>query len=519
MVLFRRATYTVVISVCLLGYSWAARADSPLTSTDFAAAYEDVPAVRVARNTHVAAGQVLTFLLGDAPTGQKAAVVNALGWNVEGQRNGSRFLEGLATARGISLEDIRLSDLTPSDRFVLGYLLAMDDYNQLSPLQPGSHEALWQATPMQLLSQAAHDLPNDFTVQFVRAIVQGQQDFDQAWCSIYVSSRQVLEQFPVAQRNLRPAAVEMAMDYLNLYQSACQTTVAQLPGGDAAAAVQPDPKLNMIYQVAGFQDQIATATQGGVVLWNPDTVKPMTIRAEPLCSNLIVWKGALWVGCQHRLIRFDGQVWKTYLHDATAAEGGFKLIPGPKGELLATHQGKLLRFDRQGDRFVNASPDLGPGQAYDILYRRNGQRWYIDFLTAIGVDQRRLPIQSEDYPGSDPRSLYEDPSGQLWVVDFKDGFYRFDERTQRFIRSPEVAEQASDLVVDRARHRTYLLHYTSGLYIKTTQAPATFLNLSSLLYMRDLYLDQDGQVWVAGWNQLVRVRQQGKAWVTQSFEL
>lgn len=199
-----------------------ARADSPLTSTNLAAAYPDLSVVQLARQKKVAAGEILAFLLGDAPTDQKAAVINALGWHIKGQQNGHRFVAGLAAARGLTLKELRLQHLRPVDRFVLGYLLAMDDYFQLSPLSKTAQKELWKASPLQLVSQAAYDLPNDFTVHFVRSLVQGQGEFARSWCSIYLEPQQVLAQFPRQQRNMRSQAVAQALQYLQNYESYCQ---------------------------------------------------------------------------------------------------------------------------------------------------------------------------------------------------------------------------------------------------------------------------------------------------------
>jgi hypothetical protein len=226
MPLRRSILFFTVTGACLLGQLSPVRADSPLTSTDLASAYQELSVVRLARQEKVLQGEVLEFLLSSAPSDRKAAVINALGWNIEGQNNGERFLEGLAAARGVRVEDLTFQDLSPEDRFVLGYLLAMDDYSNLSPLQPNASEPLWNATPLELLSQAAYALPNDFTVHFVWAIVQGQANFSSSWCSIYLTPKLVLEQFPPKKRNMREEAVEGAMSYLKEYESSCNMPAA-----------------------------------------------------------------------------------------------------------------------------------------------------------------------------------------------------------------------------------------------------------------------------------------------------
>jgi hypothetical protein len=502
-----------VASTLIFGQPIPARADSPLTSTDLASAYQELPIVALAKEQKAVRGKILYFLLSDAPSDRKAAVINALGWNIEGQENGYLFLEGLASARGMRVQDVTLKDLSSSDRFVLGYLLAMDDYSNLSPLEPESSEPLWSATPLELLSQAAQALPDDFTVHFVRAIVQGQANFSSSWCSIYLAPQQVLKQFSPQERNMRPSAVAEAMEYLRLYKESCDE--AQLDDNDTQSDANPD--LNSIYKIAKFRGQIATATQGGVVIWNPKTKETTTVREESICGDVLVWQDDLWVGCQYRLLRFDGETWTTYIHDPNPGEGSIHLLENARGELLATHKGQLLRFDP--DSGFLELPDAFGGESYDIFYRRNGERWSIDFLAAIIAGEKSFPLRSQFYPGSDPRSFYEDPDGRLWVVDFESGFYQFDEQAGRFIHLSDVGNKGSAIAVDPQHERLYLLHYTDGLYIKEGDAPAELVNLSALEYMRDLYLDDNGDLWVGGWNQLLRLRKQGNSWKTESFKI
>ncbi|WP_228015103.1 hypothetical protein [Synechocystis salina] len=97
----------------------------------------------------------------------------------------------------------------------------MDDYLNLGPLSAQGGNDLWRSTPVQLLSKAAYALPENFTVQFVRSLVTGQAWFGSSWCALYLEPVNVLANFPSEKRNLRPQAVQNAMEYLNLYESYC----------------------------------------------------------------------------------------------------------------------------------------------------------------------------------------------------------------------------------------------------------------------------------------------------------
>ncbi|BAQ66730.1 hypothetical protein GM3709_3495 [Geminocystis sp. NIES-3709] len=201
----------------------SAYADSPLTSTDLANSYEDMTIISIAKNSKKLEKDVLNFLLSEAPLDQKAAVINALGWNFDGQNNGYLFLEGLAKSKGLTINNLTIKDLTSFDKFVLGYLLAMDDYFNLSPIDNNSSLPLFRITPLELLTSVVVELPDDFTAHFVRALVEGQKNLEnpQSWCNVYQVHQLVLNQFPPDKRNLRPSAIANIMDYVNLYNEYC----------------------------------------------------------------------------------------------------------------------------------------------------------------------------------------------------------------------------------------------------------------------------------------------------------
>jgi hypothetical protein len=503
----------LVSMICWVTFALSANADSPLTSTDLATPYQDLEIIITAKNSKRLEGKVLDFLLSNAPLDQKAAVINALGWKFDGQNNGYLFLVGLAQSKGMKIDDLSLTDLSADHKFVLGYLLAMDDYFNLSPLRHNASQSLWSATPIQLLSQASFALPDNFTVHFVKSLVEAQDNMDQSWCAVYQGPQAILNQFPPNKRNLRPQAVENAMNYLNLYADDCGKS------SNNANLAQNNPELNQIYQITAFNGNIVTATQGGIVIWDDNSRKAISIKEDSLCSNMITWRGMLWVGCQYRLWRYDGKQWKSYLHNPQYSENSNQLLVNPQDDLLVTYQGKLLRYDPQLDNFVPDAKLSTIQTGYDLIYRQNGELWQINFLDSITANSRRFPINSQSYPGSDPRRFYEDNLGNLWVTDFADGFYRYDDNKQEFIRFPDIANQGSDLIIDSQNNIIYLLHYREGLYIKKPNQKIEFINLGFLEYMRDLYIDQNGNIWVAGWNQLLKLTPTKNGWDQLSFKL
>lgn len=492
-----------------LALATAAGADSPLTSIDLASAYADLPAVRIARETHRADGEVVQFLLGNAPTDQKAAVVNALGWG-KGHHNGRLFVEGLRAARGVRQEDLTLSYLSAADRFVLGYLLALDDYLELRPLEPQGRD-LWGATPMQLLDQAAVALPGDFAVQYVRGLVVAQKAMGESFCSAYLATQHVIDAFPVKKRNLRPAALSAAQQYMQLYQKDC--------GPGPAKPKAANPELNQIYAVTRFSDFVVTGTQAGVVVWRPDSQKPVAVRDEFICQHLLVWGNAVWAGCGGRVLRWDGHDWRSYLVETKQDAKYHHPLRGARGELLVVRGGRAWRYDAAGDAFLPIPLGL-TGDPYDVIVRRDGEVLWIDFLRGLrGSGGESWALRSERYPGRNPRSFREDALGRLWVLDFESGAFRLDPATGAFVRESGLDDKASGVAVDEKHGRTLLLHYTRGLVVKEGDGSTRLIDLGDLRYLRDLFLDESGDVWVAGWTGLVRLHQAGGEWKRESWRV
>lgn len=205
----------------LLVINNSAKADSPLTSTDLATPYQDIEIVSETLNNKKLEKKVLKFLLSDAPLDEKAAVINALGWNFDGQNNASLFLIGLAKSKNIKLSSISLNNLNASDKFVLGYLLAMDDYFDLSPIDKNINQFLGDITPTEFLSQAMSELPDNFTIHFIKSLIEAQKNMESSWCNVYQLPESVLIKFPENKRNLRQKAIDNVMDYINIYAEYC----------------------------------------------------------------------------------------------------------------------------------------------------------------------------------------------------------------------------------------------------------------------------------------------------------
>ncbi len=186
-------------------------ADSPLTSTPFSEAYLDQPLIAEAKATQTLSPAMAAYLTDRSiPIDQRLALVNALGWNFDGQNNHLLFAAHLAELHGQKGASPAALPLTGEDLLLLGYLTAMDDYFHpelgLPMLRRGARQ-LWQ-------SQSA---------QLVLAVTEAQAYLPRAkvWCQVWLMTQQALNK-PEAKPDMRPAGRQILLDYMQIYADECQ---------------------------------------------------------------------------------------------------------------------------------------------------------------------------------------------------------------------------------------------------------------------------------------------------------
>jgi hypothetical protein len=198
-----------------------AKADSPLTSTQFSEAYQDVELVNLAGKKQLTPALMQALSDPTISNDRRSAIVNALGWSVEGQNNADLYLDYLAKQYRQNRSNLKIENLATEELFALGYLLAMDDYFTLKAL--GGTGELEQSDALTLLSIASVRKPDDYTIALIYKLAQAQvylADFAK-WCDVYKTVSTVVKNFP-PERNMRPEAVSIIMDYINGYQEYCQ---------------------------------------------------------------------------------------------------------------------------------------------------------------------------------------------------------------------------------------------------------------------------------------------------------
>ena len=230
----RQAVLLTIATCCVVMAAPSVRADTTLTSTNFASAYQDVDVVKQAAERGLT-DQVFNALSSpDTSYDVRAAIVNALGWSFTGQHHAKTYLDYVASSHGKSSSALTIAELTPEEMFSLGYLLAMDNYgNPQAMLVPGENGEVEQANAVTLLDAVSNKLPDNFSVALIRSLVQARNaQISQDWCGAYKIVAGVVKDFP-GQQNMRSArrrsaslsqAVEIVMGYMVTHQEYCPQT-------------------------------------------------------------------------------------------------------------------------------------------------------------------------------------------------------------------------------------------------------------------------------------------------------
>lgn len=216
--------YLSIIALCCVVFAApAARADSPLTSTNFADAYQDVDLVRYASNRRPDERVFRALSDSNVPNDVRVAIINQIGWSNEPQQNAKQYLEYVARQHRKSPSALTIATLTSQEALSLAYLLAMD--NRFSPTQPiGGSGEVQQADALLLMDVAMNKTPNDFSVALIRSLIQAQNAFQVGpdnWCAVYEGVNSVVQRAS-SKRNMRPEAINIVMDYIESYQDWCR---------------------------------------------------------------------------------------------------------------------------------------------------------------------------------------------------------------------------------------------------------------------------------------------------------
>lgn len=180
--------------------------DSPITSTYFCQAYFDIDIIREAEKSGIMTNNFAEFLSGDYPIEQKVALINALGWDINGKKNADFYENFLKKKYG--KRRFSLSKCSADELLCFGYLKEMDDYF--------STEAA-----IKILDLAVKKQPGSYTFHMIRGLVIAQRELDLDWCAAFEACNQV-EQNAELKRDMKQEAVDIIWEYMSLYEDSCK---------------------------------------------------------------------------------------------------------------------------------------------------------------------------------------------------------------------------------------------------------------------------------------------------------
>lgn len=178
-------------------------ADSPLTSTPISNAYEDLEIVKKAKASGEMNSEFALFLHDESyPIDQKAALINALGWDFNGKKNAVLYCN-IIFGKQINEKDI--ASVSAQDNFVIGYLKALDDY-------------FYPYKSVPYLKAAQKKMDESYTVFIFLALVRAQNaDFCSSWKYVNKVFRN-----KDLEKDLRKEAVKIIYDYMAIYKNDCK---------------------------------------------------------------------------------------------------------------------------------------------------------------------------------------------------------------------------------------------------------------------------------------------------------
>jgi len=121
--------FTIPLFISFLLFCSTSSADSPITATNFHKAYLDVKIVKEASETQLLTRKMAEYLVDPSnPIDLKAALINALSWEKNAEKNFKYFAQFISEYHQTSVEELRLKELNGGELLCLGYLGVIGKY-------------------------------------------------------------------------------------------------------------------------------------------------------------------------------------------------------------------------------------------------------------------------------------------------------------------------------------------------------------------------------------------------------
>lgn len=191
------------------------RADSPLTSTNISEAYKDLPIIIIASKSEgVLTVELIEYLLDkENPIDIKMALINELGWDIDGKNNAEIFLEHLKTNNYYDSEKDFLENGKGYELLSMAYLKALDDYFNVRKALAYAEKAIVRK-------------PNSYTFNILKGIIEAQTFMGgpgqpRDWCKLYQAT-DIVRLNKALEIDMNTNAIKIIFDYMDSYQDYCQ---------------------------------------------------------------------------------------------------------------------------------------------------------------------------------------------------------------------------------------------------------------------------------------------------------
>ncbi|WP_028857646.1 hypothetical protein [Psychrilyobacter atlanticus] len=194
----------ILIIIIFLGFNNIILADSPITSTNFSEAYEDIFIVQRASEATYLTEELIEYLDNpNNPIDVKVALINELGWDNENQDNYSLFFKYLMMKYHYKDFNELVSKASGDILISLAYLKAMDDY--------------FNVKSSALLAEiAVKKKEYSYTINIIYGLIMGQKFMDEDWSKINLITSSV-DKNRHLKRDMREDAIKIIFKYMNIY--------------------------------------------------------------------------------------------------------------------------------------------------------------------------------------------------------------------------------------------------------------------------------------------------------------
>jgi hypothetical protein len=189
----------------------AAFADSPITSTHFAEAYQDEPIVvaTVQYADGVLNSRLNEYLVSEYnPIDVKMAVINALGWQIKGRDNARTFLDYLIKSRGYSDANKFFKKGRADELLSYAYLKAMDNYFEVDEALKFAEQAVKK------------DKSGSRTIRLIAGLIKAQKAMDSSFCEVFRITDGIRKNERL-MNDMRTKAVNIIYEYMDIYGDSC----------------------------------------------------------------------------------------------------------------------------------------------------------------------------------------------------------------------------------------------------------------------------------------------------------